>query len=770
MAGDKTEEKVTLNVTGMHCASCVSRVEKALQKNEGVKFASVNLTTGKVVVAFDNNLINTDKLIKSVKDAGYGAEVLGISDEELDEKRAAELNLLKLRAIVAIGIAVVVMLLAMDMVIETVPPLAAIPMTARHWIALLLTLGSMAWAGKEFYVVAWKSILKGVAEMNTLVAVGTLSAFVYSAIATISPGVLGSDQMHAQVYYDSAAIIIGLVLLGRYFEGRAKNQAGGAVRALLDLRPKTAFRLVDGNEMETPVSELAIGDTIRVKPGGQVAADGTVLDGATSIDESLLTGESVPVDKHPGDEVHAGTINTNGTITFRVDKSGKESMLGQIIEATRNAQALKPAIARTVDKVASIFVPIVIAIAILTAVYWYVYSNSADMTNLVEKFPGLDGINIPLQTFISILLIACPCALGLATPTAILIASGVGARNGILIKDGPSLEIAGYLGAIVLDKTGTITEGKPSVTDVLAFGEFTEDDVIRYACSVEQFSEHPAAKAVMAEAEKRKIKPREGEEFLAEVGMGVRAKIGGSWVRIGSEDWMELEEIALDDELVSKADLMATEARTPLFVTRGSHLVGLIGIADKIKEDAATAISHLNALGLKPVLCTGDQEKVARAVGAAVGIKNVKAKVGPKDKAGIIQRLKREGKEGTYVAMVGDGINDAVALTEADVGMAMGTGSDVALQAGDFVLVHGDLKSAVTAVELSRATMSTINSNLFLAFVYNVVAIPVAAGALIGTFGEHGLLNPMIAAAAMSLSSISVVTNSLRLNNFKGSM
>jgi len=766
MVGNKTEEKVTLNVTGMHCASCVSRVEKALQKNEGVKSASVNLTTGKVVVAFDNNLIDTDKLIKSVKDTGYGAELLEISDEELDKKRAAELNLLKLRAIVAISIAVVVMLLAMDMVIETVPPLAAIPMTARHWIALLLTLGSMAWAGKEFYVVAWKSILKGVAEMNTLVAIGTLSAFVYSAIVTISPSVLGSDRMHAQVYYDSAAIIIGLVLLGRYFEGRAKNQAGGAVRALLDLRPKTAFRLVDGVETEVPVSVLAIGDTIRVKPGGQVAADGTVLDGATSIDESLLTGESVPVDKRAGDEVHAGTINTNGTITFRVDKSGKESMLGQIIEATRNAQALKPAIARTVDKVASIFVPIVFAVAILTAVYWHF----ADMTKLYAEFPGLAGINIPLQTFISILLIACPCALGLATPTAILIASGVGARNGILIKDGPSLEVAGYLGAIVLDKTGTITEGKPSVTDVLPFGEFTEEDVIRYACSVEQFSEHPAAKAIMAEAEKRKIKPREGEEFSAEVGMGVRAKIGGSWVRIGSEDWMELEEIQLDDELVSKADLMATEARTPLFVTRGSHLVGLIGIADKIKPDAATAISHLNALGLKPVLCTGDQEKVARAVGAAVGIKNVKAKVGPKDKAGIIQRLKREGKEGTYVAMVGDGINDAVALTEADVGMAMGTGSDVALQAGDFVLVHGDLKSAVTAVELSRATMSTINTNLFLAFVYNVVAIPVAAGALVGTFGEHGLLNPMIAAAAMSLSSISVVTNSLRLNNFKGSM
>jgi len=766
---EKAEEKIILNVKGMTCASCVSRVEKALEKNEGVEFASVNLTSGKVLVAFNSSLIDNQKLISSVEDAGYSAEISDKTDEQLEQDRETELGLLKTRAIVAIAVAVVVMFLTMDMMVKAIAPIAAIPGNVRNWIALLLTLGSMAWAGNQFYVIAWKSIKKGVAEMNTLVALGTLSAFIYSAIVTIAPNVLGSDPSRLHVYFDSAATIIGLILLGRYFEGRAKHQAGDSVRALMDLSPKTAFRIVGDEESEVPVSELVIGDLVRVKPGGQVAADGEVVDGASSIDESLLTGESEPVDKHPGDMVRSGTINATGTITFRVETSGKETMLGQIIEATRNAQALKPAISRTVDRVAALFVPLVILVAILTAVYWTV-TDTSETSALIEKFPGLEGVNIPLQTFISVLVIACPCALGLATPTAILIASGVGARNGILIKDGPSLETAGYLGAIVLDKTGTITEGKPSITNILPYGDFTEEDVIRYAASVEQFSEHPAAKAVMAEAEKRKIKPRDGEEFTAEIGRGVRAKVGGSWVRIGSEDWLTEEEIELDDELVSRADLIATEARTPLFISRGSHLVGLIGTADTIKKDAEIAITHLIALGLKPVLCSGDQEKVARSVGAAVGIKNIKAEVGPQDKAGIIRRLKREGKDGTYVAMVGDGINDAVALTEADIGMAMGTGSDVAMQAGDFILVHGDLKGAVTAIELSRATMSTINSNLFLAFVYNVVAIPVAAGVLVGSMGAAGLLNPMIAAAAMSLSSISVVVNSLKLNGFRSSL
>jgi Cu+-exporting ATPase len=369
------------------------------------------------------------------------------------------------------------------------------------------------------------------------------------------------------------------------------------------------------------------------------------------------------------------------------------------------------------------------------------------------------------------LIIACPCALGLATPTAILVASGVGARYGVLIKDGGALEVAGWLQTIVLDKTGTITEGHPSVTGVVGTDEFTEEDVLRYAVSVEQFSEHPVARAILDEAAKRGIKPREAEEFSAEVGMGVRAKVGGSWVRLGSASLMETEGVELNEELQARADLMATEARTPLFVARGQRVAGLIGVADQVKPDASAAVSRLQRLGLKPVLCTGDQEKVARSVAAAVGIKIVKSEIGPQDKAGIIQRLKREGKEGrTYVAMVGDGINDAVALTESDVGMAMGSGSDVALQAGDFVLVHADLKSVVAAIELSRETMATINSNLWLAFIYNVVAIPVAAGVLVPHMGASGLLNPMIAAAAMSLSSISVVTNSLRLNSFKPSL
>jgi len=762
MGKKKADSIISLNIEGMHCASCVARVEGALGKVRGVKEASVNLVSGKAIVTLIPGISDHQPLVKAVKDAGYDATVSSTLDEETYAgKQLTELELLKRRAIVAIIIAVVVMIVTMKINNQPIPPLGFIPEVVRNTIALILTAVSMIWAGRQFYTIAWRSILRGVAEMNTLVAVGTLSAFIYSAIATFAPTVFSSDPSYVHVYYDSAAVIVGLILLGRYFEGRAKYSAGDAVRALMDLRPRTAFLLADGIEREVPVAQLKIGDIVRVKPGGQVAADGVVTEGGSTIDESLLTGESEPVDKKPGDIVRAGTINTTGSIAFRVEKAGRETVLGQIIEATRRAQALKPQIARTVDRIAAVFVPIVIGIAIVTAIIW----------SSVPRPIGLESYNIPLITFISVLIIACPCALGLATPTAILIASGVGARNGILIKDGPALEIAGWLGTIVLDKTGTITEGRPSVAKILSIGEYTEEDVLRFAASVEQFSEHPAAKAVMAMAVSRGIKPREAEEFSAEIGQGVRAKVGGSWVRIGSESMLELEEIELDDELSAKADLMATEAQTPLFVTRGTHLIGLISLVDKIKDDAAPAVARLQALGLKPVLCTGDQEKVARSVAAAVGIKNVKSQIGPQDKAAIIERLQREGKEGrTYVAMVGDGINDAVALTEADIGIAMGTGSDVALQAGDFVLVQGDLKGVVAAIELSRQTMSTINSNLFLAFIYNVIAIPIAAGVLVPYFGHMGLLDPMIAAAAMSLSSISVVTNSLGLNSFRPSL
>ncbi len=753
----KAENVITINVKGMHCASCVSRVEDALTEVEGVTNASVNLATHQAVVRVDPSKVEHDSMLKAVEGAGYSAHVADHSDHEgMDHMHHGEVEVMKFRAIFALVIAVLVMLFTMD--IMAFPPISSIPKPVRNWIGFILTTVSMIWAGREFYVIAWKSLLKGYAEMNTLVAVGTGAAFVYSTIAILSPATFGATPETVLVYFDSAAMIIGLILLGRYFEGLAKHMAGDSVRALMELAPKTAFKLVEGVESEVPVSELMPGDTVRVKPGGQIAADGVVIDGASTIDESLLTGVSVPVDKTPDDQVRAGTINTTGTFDFKVEQAGAETVFGQIIEATRNAQALKPQIARTVDKVARIFVPVVIGISILTAIAW----------SLIPAPVGMENANIPFVTFISVLVIACPCALGLATPTAILVASGVGARNGILIKDGQSLEVAGWLGAIVLDKTGTITEGRPSVTKVIPFGEFTEDDVIRYAASVEQFSEHPAAIAVMKEAARRDLKWRDAEDFQAEVGVGVRAKVGGSWVRIGSETMLEQEDIELDDDLSARADLMATEAKTPLFVTRGNFIVGLIAMEDQIKEGAEAAITRLNSLGLKPVLCTGDQEKVARSVAAAVGIKNVKSEIGPQDKAGIITRLKREGKNGTFVAMVGDGINDAVALTEADVGMAMGTGSDVALMAGDFILVHGDLKSAATAIELSRATMGTIHSNLFLAFIYNVIAIPLAAGVLITSMGI--MLNPMIAAAAMSLSSISVVINSLKLNGFRSSL
>lgn len=751
---------VTLNVKGMTCASCVSRIEKALENSKGVNSATINLMSGKAIVDVEPGT-SGHLLIRAIEDIGYKATIsIGDDYEILEKERQEALHGLKNRAIIALAIAVVVMLINMEALVKAIPPIQAIPEIIRYWVALLLTGFSMFWPGREFYIIAWKALKKFTAEMNTLVAIGTLAAFGYSVVVTVAPGLIGGDSSAVHVYFDSAATIVGLILLGRYLEGRAKHRTGDAVRALLDLSPKTAFRIVNDEETEVPVSELVLGDIVRVKPGGQIAADGEVVTGESEIDESLLTGESEPVLKTTGSKVMSGTINTTGTFDFRIDQSGAETVLGQIIKATREAQALKPEIARTVDKVASIFVPIVIIVAVATAFIW----------TFIEIPQGLADINVPLVTFISVLVIACPCALGLATPTAILIASGVGARNGILIKDGPSLEIAGWLGTIVLDKTGTITEGHPSVMNVIATGDYTENDVLRYATSVEQFSEHPAALAIMDEAKKRDVRPGKAEVFHAEVGMGVRAKVAGTWVRIGSETMLEHAEIEPPEELSSRADLMATESMTPLFVTRGSQVVGLIGMQDAIKPDSSKAISWLRDLGLKPVLCTGDHEKVARSVAAAVGIKEVKSEIGPRDKAAIVSRLKREGKEGrTYVAMVGDGINDAVALTEADIGMAMGTGSDVALQAGNFVLVHSNLKSVATAIELSRATMDTIRRNLFFAFIYNIIAIPIAAGVLIPSMGAAGLLNPMIAAAAMSFSSISVITSSLGLNLFKPS-
>ena len=761
MIDKQNKEKISLRIRGMHCASCITRVEGALREVPGVVAASVNLADGSAVVTTVTDTPITQALVEAVKNVGYTVR-LGEDAEAEEDDAEAELTGYRRRTIVAIVIAVVVMILTMDFIVRAVPPIAGIPNPVRNWIALILTAVSIAWAGREFYVIAWKALLRFTAEMNTLVSVGTGAAFVYSAIVTIAPGVFGTTPDEAMVYFDSAATIIALILLGRYFETKAKNRAGGAVRALLDLAPKTAFRMDGDEEKEVPVKELKIGDLIRVKPGGQIAADGVVVRGESTIDESLLTGESEAVHKQVEDTVSAGTINLVGSLDYRIEKAGAETVLGQIITATRQAQTLKPPIARTVDRIAAIFVPVVIFIAIASAVIWSLVPEA--------QIPeDLQGMNLPLITFISVLIISCPCALGLATPTAILVASGIGAKYGILIKDGPALEVAGWLGTIVLDKTGTITEGHPSVTNVIPMGEFTEDEVVRYAASVEQLSEHPAAKAIMDEAKKRNLKLREAEQFTAEIGQGVKAKVGGAWIRIGSQELFDSEGIEIDEDLSARADVMATEVKTPLFIVRGQHPVGLIAIQDQIKPDAAVSILMLKRLGLKPVLCTGDQEKVARSVAAAVGITNVKSEIGPQDKAAIVARLKLEGKEGrTWVAMIGDGINDAVALTEADIGMAMGTGSDVALQAGNFVLVRSDLRSVVAAIELSRDTMATINSNLVLAFIYNVLAIPLAAGILIPFTGSYGM-HPMIAAIAMSLSSISVVTNSLRLNTFKPS-
>ena len=780
-------ETVRIPVSGMTCAACQSRVQRTLQKQPGVADASVNLMMKSATITFDPQAVSPERLVEAIRATGYGAELASPDQTAFEEQEArdraqeAEYRELRTRA-VASGVAgAVAMVISMplmsgmsssagphaheaadpvmrwamttlDPFFRSVAPwLYAVPSTAILWVLLAVTLGVMAWAGRHFYTRAWAAFRHHSADMNTLVAVGTGAAFLYSLLATAAPGFFLSRGVAPDVYYEAVIIIIALILTGNTFEARAKRQTSSALRALVSLQPKTARVVRFDQEVDVPVETVEAGETVVVRPGERVPVDGEILSGESAVDESMLTGESLPVAKKPGDRVIGGTINRTGAFRFRATTLGADSVLAQIVKLMRDAQGSRAPIQRLADRISGIFVPVVLSIAIATFVAWFV---AADTAPAVRAFAAA----------VAVLIIACPCAMGLAVPTAVMVSTGKGAALGVLIKGGEALQRAGDVGAVVLDKTGTVTEGRPTVTDVVPApeGAFTgsaerADDLLALVASLETSSEHPLADAIVRHARERGLEVRAPEAFESRTGRGAIGVVDGFAVAVGNERLMA--DYAVDVAPVrDRAERLAGEGKTPTYVAVDGALAGLVAVADPIKATSREAIARLHGLGLEVVMLTGDNQRTAEAVARQAGIDRVVAGVLPDGKVAEIKRLQAEGK---VVAMIGDGVNDAPALAQADVGMAIGTGTDIAVEAGDVVLMRGDLRSAAQAIELSRRTMRTMKQNLFWAFVYNVVGIPVAAGVLYPAFGL--LLSPILASAAMAFSSVSVVTNSLRL-------
>jgi Cu+-exporting ATPase len=761
-----TAQRVDLPITGMTCAACASRVEKSLVRSPGVRRAGVNLATARATVEYDPTATGVPELIDAVKSAGYGVRDSsndGLSPEEADARaRLDEYEGLRRKFWIAAVLSLPVLIIAMSH-----GRISALEFTGVRWLELLLTTPVVVYCGAQFYRGAWQAIRHRAADMNTLIAIGTGAAYVYSVAATIAPGFFvagaGTSAMGGMtatsgapmvpVYFEAASVIIALILLGRMLEARAKGRTSDAVQRLMKLQAKTARVLRDGLAIEVAVEDLVPGDLIQVRPGESIPVDGVVKEGASAVDESMLTGESMPSEKNPGDGVFGGTINRTGAFQFEATKVGRDTTLQRIVKMVQDAQGSKAPIARFADVISGIFTPIVLCIAIATFAVWFVAA------------PADTRFTMALVNFVAVLIIACPCALGLATPTAIMVGTGTGAENGVLIKGGESLEAAHKLDTMVLDKTGTVTRGEPELTDVIPLATLSESELLRLVASAEQKSEHSLAEAIVRGARRRGIElGKEGNDvsgFRAIPGHGVEATVGGRTLLLGNPKLMRDRGIEVGDE-DGRLALLSTEGKTPMLVAIDGRLAGILAVADEVKPESAGAVAALRKMGLDVVLVTGDNRRTADAIARQVGITRVLAEVLPEDKAEEVKRLQREGR---VVGMVGDGINDAPALAQADVGIAIGTGTDVAIAASDITLLRGDLRGVVTAIALSKATIRTVKQNLFWAFVYNVVGIPVAAGALYPVTGW--LLSPVIASAAMSMSSVSVVSNSLRLRGFR---
>jgi Cu+-exporting ATPase len=782
-----TPTRITIPVSGMTCAACQARVQRALTRQPGVADAAVNLMTNDATVAYDPSRTSPEALVDTIKSTGYGASLptpgaSAMAEQDArDAARAAELAELRRRVYVSLALGAIAMLLSMPLmtayahlglehmadpfmrwamrVIDpplrgALPWLYAIPATAISYALLAITGVVMGWAGRHFYAGAWAAFRHHSANMSTLIAVGTGAAFLYSAFGTVAPGFFIARGVAPDVYYEAIIIIIALVLLGNMLEARAKGQTSAALRALVTLQPRTARVLRGGTEQDVAIEEVRSGDQVIVRPGERVPVDGEVLAGASAVDESMLTGEWLPVTKEAGDSVVGGTLNQTGSFRFRATTLGSDSVLARIVKLMREAQGSKPPIQRLADRISAVFVPVVISIAIATFVAWFILD------------PGASFVRA-MAAAISVLIIACPCAMGLAVPTAVMVATGRGAALGVLIKGGEALQRAGDVTTVVLDKTGTVTEGRPEVTDIVRAPSAawrSDDDLLTLVASVERRSEHPLGTAIVSFAMGRGARFAEVREFEAVPGRGVKGVVemegegaGAPTILVGNERLMRESGIDLS-EISTEIARLSSQGKTPVLAAIDGRVAGAIAVADPIKATSREAVERLRRMGLDVVMLTGDLRATAEAVARQAGIEHVVAEVLPEAKVAEVKRLQESGQ---VVAMVGDGINDAPALAQADVGMAIGTGTDIAVEASDVTLMRDDLRAVADAIALSRRTMRTMKQNLFWALVYNVIGIPVAAGVLFPFF--RVLLSPILASAAMALSSVSVVSNSLRL-------
>ncbi|MGB5850529.1 MAG: heavy metal translocating P-type ATPase [Ignavibacteriaceae bacterium] len=740
-------QKLSVPVEGMTCASCVARVEKSIKKIDGVEDVYVNLASEKAMLSIDKSKVNIEEIKKAVEEAGYK---VNLSFFEKDEKHASAEEesgkisdydlILKKDFLFALILTIPIFILSMSQMSDGIREAIPLSDSQLNKILLILTTPVIFISGKRFYKIFWNNLKHFTADMNSLVAVGTGTAFSFSVLITLFPELILKAGEVPHVYFDTTVVIITLILMGKWLEGRAKSKTGSAIKKLIALKPKTALIKTDEGQKVINIDELIIGDIVIVKPGEKIPTDGKIITGYSTVDESMLTGESFPVEKTLESKIFGGSINRSGTFEFEVSAIGKDSVLGKIITLVEEAQGSKAPIQKLADKVAAIFVPIVIVIAILTLILWIIFGSENSFT-------------FALINFVAVLIIACPCAMGLATPTALIVGIGKGAENGILIKDGQHLELAHKIKTVLFDKTGTITEGKPVVSKIITNG-YDENELLKLAASLEKRSEHPLAEAIVNYADTKGINILDPNEFESTTGFGLIGKVEDKKIIIGNKNFLSNQNVTLN-HFEEKAYELSSEGKTVVYIAIAGKSAGIIAIEDPVKNTSAEAIQKLISLNIKTIMITGDNKRSAGHIAKLLGINDFEAEVLPEDKSNIVAKYQKQGE---IIAMVGDGINDAPALALANVGIAMGTGTDVAIETGDIVLMKGDLMGVVNAIKLSKATIKTIKQNLFWAFIYNTVGIPLAA---------IGLLNPMFAALAMAFSSVSVISNSLRLKKLK---